>query len=130
MKVLDSFNTTSDRATNASSGAYYSALAIRGTGMEIPFGDGPDCAHQTFNRRDHDDYSRGTIDELLEAIVDSVFMDIKCLKLENWSATRKPTDMPSYYNGKNTIGLFFENCDQSITVIDWGLQLWVILLGI
>ncbi|CAH0018468.1 unnamed protein product [Clonostachys rhizophaga] len=129
LKVLDIFNTTSGRASNVSSGAYYSALAIRDTDMEIPFGVGADCAYQTFKRSDHDGHARGTVDEPLEAIVDGVFMDIKCLKLESWSATRKPTGLPSHFidEGQNLTGLFhynftidlqFENCDQSITVKD------------
>uniref|UniRef100_A0A8H7NET9 Uncharacterized protein n=1 Tax=Bionectria ochroleuca TaxID=29856 RepID=A0A8H7NET9_BIOOC len=131
LKALDIFNTTSGRASNVSSGAYYSALAIRDTSMEIPFGVGADCAYQTFNRPARDGRARGTVDEPLEAIVDGVFMDIKCLKLENWSATRKPTSFPSSLAGRNTTGLFvynftinlqFENCDRSITVKDDGFQ--------
>ncbi|CAI6101054.1 unnamed protein product [Clonostachys chloroleuca] len=113
VQALDSFDTANaqDRGDLPLFGLQH-AVGIRKFGMSRPFGVSENGTYQTFDLKGGE--SRGTIEAPVTAVVDGVFMDIKCIPLVDYSVT-KPWAVTGQYNESyTTLELEFEGCEQSI----------------
>ncbi|CAG9983992.1 unnamed protein product [Clonostachys byssicola] len=121
VQLLDSFDTSFDVQqdiregtgnTAEKTGPYYNSRAVRKFDLELPFGVSEDAAYQTFSSGAAGD-TRGTTQSPVTALVDALFMDIECLKLENYTASRNRTEEGIFYAN---LELKFEQCDQPLSV--------------
>ncbi|CAG9952343.1 unnamed protein product [Clonostachys rosea f. rosea IK726] len=122
IQLLDSFDTSFDVQqdiregtgnTAEKTGPYYNSRAVRKFDLELPFGVSQDAAYQTFSSGADGTDTRGTIQAPVTATVDALFMDIECLKLENYTASRNRTEEGIVYAN---LELKFEQCDQPLSV--------------
>ncbi|CAH0051462.1 unnamed protein product [Clonostachys solani] len=112
-QALDSFDTTNaqDRGDLPLFGLQH-AIGIRKFGMSRPFGVSENATYQTFNLKGGE--SRGTIEAPVTAVVDGIFMDIKCIPLADYSVTKPWVVAGQYNESYTTLDLEFEGCEQSI----------------
>ncbi|KAL0931215.1 uncharacterized protein CTRU02_213950 [Colletotrichum truncatum] len=124
IQLLDSFNTTDrpvDELTDVPGlvRSFYLSLALRNFELQRPFGLGTDVAYQTFTSRNGT--ARGTVSAPLTAVVDGIFADTHCSKLESWTASPFRLEDPQpnnyYYFYEADASLQFEGCD---TPVDLG----------
>ncbi|VUC35629.1 unnamed protein product [Clonostachys rosea] len=91
------------------------AAAVQRFEMSRPFGVAEQAAYQTFQVKDEKGLSRGTIEKPVTAVVDGVFMDMKCLPSTNFSMSK-----PFEKGGKNgddyvsVLDLQFEGCEELV----------------
>lgn len=116
-RALDSFGLRSDGAYEiaiADSELMASVDGVRHFGMALPFGVSESCAYQTFAPPPQEGSSSGrpSIDMPLVAVVDGLFMESECLKLESY--TSDIDDGPSGQSGIR-FELKFERCDATIS---------------
>ncbi|VUC26865.1 unnamed protein product [Clonostachys rosea] len=122
LETLDSFDTAFDVQKDIRDGTgntaektapYYNSRAVRKFDLELPFGVSQEAAYQTFTAGPSGMNLRGSSQTPVTALVDALFMDIECLKLESYSASRNRTEEGIFYAN---LDLKFEQCDQPLSV--------------
>lgn len=116
-RSLDSFGLRSDGAYElafSDSELMANADGVRHFGMALPFGVSESCAYQTFAppEREGSPSGRPSIDMPLVVVVDGLFMESECLKLESYTS-----DIDGGRSEESEIGfeLKFEGCDTVIS---------------
>ncbi|KAF9880682.1 hypothetical protein CkaCkLH20_01724 [Colletotrichum karsti] len=118
VEILDSFNVNSNFSESykevlEDKSAYYTARAIYEFHKSYPFGASAEAAYQTFHIKDRDTTtSRGSIEIPLKVVVEGVFADLQCIKLENYTVTERPDKGPPGW--PFWVDLEFEGCNKVI----------------
>ncbi|KAF6806488.1 hypothetical protein CMUS01_14351 [Colletotrichum musicola] len=121
--LLDLFNTTGDfgdgysRTGRGDMSPWYITRAMRDFSMLYPFGVSSTVAYQTFRMSNPGSSDgRGTTETPLKIIVNGLFLEAHCQKLENLSFVRMEDPTEEYLSLRYEFDLLFEGCDAAFPV--------------